>query len=35
MPIEFLLVDDDDSQLDCVSQQLTHAGYIVHSARIS
>jgi len=32
MPIDILVVCDDDLQLDCVSEQLTHAGYIVHSA---
>ena len=32
MPIEILVVCDDDLQLDLVSEWLTHAGHIVHSA---
>lgn len=32
MSIEILVVDDDQFILDCVSQQLAHAGYIAHNA---
>lgn len=33
MPIEILVVDDDELQIDCVTQQIVLLGYTVRSAR--